>query len=220
MEKLKETAKDYIEKYPERLNQFLKEKEGEESDYRQREFVYFESNLYDLENSEASNDGYTLSGSENFSMAYNLGFEIDFDELMDSLKAKIKFLKTLPPQQTETKKKATEIKNSLNKNFSHKQINIAYCIMGITISAENSAKILSLHSQTKSIIKFLSKRQFKTTEFTQLSENQTTDTKHLQDLKAAKRLISGMKKQTKNKNAITDIKRIITAFETSFNNKY
>lgn len=102
------------------------------------------------------------------------------------------------------------------KNYSQRQITIAYCVTNELITTENAAKILSTYSDTKSVEKFLTKRIFRVSDLTKLSGNKTTDTKHLNDLKAAKRLISGRK----NKKAITDISRIITAFETAYNNRY
>ena len=103
-----------------------------------------------------------------------------------------------------------------NKNYSHKQIAIAYCVANEAITTENAAKILSTHSQTKSVVKFLTKRMFNASQLTTLSDNKTADTKHLNDLIAAKQLLSGRKK----KEAVKDISRIITAFETAYRARY
>ena len=105
---------------------------------------------------------------------------------------------------------------SKNKNFSHRQIAIAYCVLNIVITSENAKEILQKYSQTRSTAKLLQKRINKASELTKISENKTTDTKYLQDLKEAKRLISGIK----NKKANTDIDRIITAFQTAYDNHY
>ncbi|HEX7414177.1 MAG TPA: hypothetical protein VF411_09035, partial [Bacteroidia bacterium] len=118
----------------------------------------------------------------------------------------------------EKKNSNTELKKKSEKNntYSHKQIAIAHVVMNITITKENAASILKKYSILKSIDKLIQKRITKTSELTKLSENKTTDTKHLKDLQAAERLVCG----TKNKNAKADIKRIIAAFRTSYNNKY
>ena len=88
--------------------------------------------------------------------------------------------------------------------------------MGITITSENAGGILKKHSNLKSADKLLQKRLNRVSELSALSENKSADTKHLTSLGNAKRLISGMK----NKKAITDIDRIITAFKTAYNNHY
>src|ERR1019366_6852908 len=59
---------------------------------------------------------------------------------------------------TETKKKSKNKLENQDKNYSQKQITIAYCVMGIPITTENATIILSKHSQTKSAAKFLTKR--------------------------------------------------------------
>ena len=106
-EYLKETAKEYIEKYPERLELFLNEFEADESDFLEREIDYFNNTLYDLENSEGSHDGYSITGIDNFLIAYDLCNEIGWDKFMYSTKKKIKFLesKTSPPPQPIVKPK-------------------------------------------------------------------------------------------------------------------
>ncbi|HEX7413067.1 MAG TPA: hypothetical protein VF411_03395, partial [Bacteroidia bacterium] len=106
---------------------------------------------------------------------------------------------------------------SLKSNsYSHKQIAIAYAIMNITITKQNADIILKKHSKLKSSSKLIQKRVNKISELTMLSENKTVDSKHLTDLIAAKRLISG----TKNKKAKVDIKRIIAAFKTTYDTKH
>ena len=83
--------------------------------------------------------------------------------------------------------------------------------MGITITEKNAMSILEKHSQTKSL-KILQKLITKNKQLTSLSESKTVNTKHLNDLKEARRLLSGIKKKT----ALTDIDRIITAFNTAY----
>ena len=132
--------------------------------------------------------------------------------------------KTLPIQQTETKAEQETIETKPifkpatkeKKSYSHREIAIAYCVMGITITSENAGGILKKHSNLKSADKLLQKRLNRVSELSALSENKSADTKHLTSLGNAKRLISGMK----NKKAITDIDRIITAFKTAYNNHY
>lgn len=101
-------------------------------------------------------------------------------------------------------------------SYSIKQIAIAYSIMNILITSENAETILKKHSNFISASKLLQKRISKVSELSKISENKTVDTKHLKDLQAAKRLMSGMK----NTKAINDIDRVITAFTTAYNNKY
>ena len=135
MEKLKETAKAYTEKYPERLKQFLNENEADKSDYIKRESEYFENTLWDLENRDEilyhidallinnSPNGFSLTGIENLNMACDLGNQIGFDKLMDSIKKKVKFLeseKPSPPQQKEKIKK-TETPKNLSELITHKK---------------------------------------------------------------------------------------------------
>ena len=132
--------------------------------------------------------------------------------------------KTLPHQQTGTNTEQATIKGkpifkpaAKEKNtYSHKEIAIAYCVIGTTITSENAGEILRKHSKLTSAGKLLQKRVNRASELSSLSENKTVDSKHLTSLENAKRLISGIK----NKKALTDIDRIITAFKTAYNNHY
>jgi hypothetical protein len=89
---LKETAKEYSEKHNTRLKEFLDEFEADEIDYIEREVEYFESTLYDVQNSESSDNGYAITGFDNFSYAYQLVMNIGYDKFMYSTNAKLKFL--------------------------------------------------------------------------------------------------------------------------------
>lgn len=100
--------------------------------------------------------------------------------------------------------------------YSQRQIAIAYFFLGEQITDDNAAGILKNFSDTQSVQKLLSKRVSKASDLTGISENKTKDTKHLKDLEAAKRLISGKK----NKKAETSIKAVITAFTTKYNSAY
>jgi hypothetical protein len=123
-EYLKETAKEYIEKYPERLNKFLTDYEADEDDFINKEIKYFNEAFweihfkgiyYDILNSEASYDG---SSTEFF---YR---EIGWEKFLYSTKQKLKFLKerkkslkALPPQpivkqKPEPNRKLITFKNS------------------------------------------------------------------------------------------------------------
>lgn len=107
---LKETAKEYSERYAVRLIEFLNEFEADETDFVNKELEYFENTLYDLEKSEASHDGFSITGINNFLMAYDLVQKIGWEKFYYSTKKKINFLenkKVLPPQQTETKSEPT-----------------------------------------------------------------------------------------------------------------
>lgn len=114
------------------------------------------------------------------------------------------------PQQAKTSKKRT----AKNK-YSQRQVAIAYWAMGKLIDKDNYQELLKKYTNTISI-KILEKRIYKGTDLTNLSENKTTDTKHLNDLLAAKRLLISVK----NKKGISEIKPIIKAFQTSYNFKY
>ncbi len=109
-----------------------------------------------------------------------------------------------PPQQNKTE-----------NDYSQRQVAIAYCVLGKPITTENYLFILEKYSQTRSK-KILQKRTLKISDLSKLSEVKSTDTKNLKDLQEAKRLLSGIK----NKEAVKDISRIITAFLTSYNNHY
>jgi len=109
-EYLKETAKEFIDRYPERLNKFMNEFEADENDYIKREIEYFENTLYDIENSNTSNDGFSTTGVKNFSIASDLCEEICFEKFKYSTEKKIKFLKgkialllEQPPTQPKAK---------------------------------------------------------------------------------------------------------------------
>ena len=120
-------------------------------------------------------------------------------------------------KKTITKSAKVKIKD--DKCFSQKQIGIAYCVMNIVIDTKNCNDILSKHSSTKSA-KLLQKRLTNTRDLVKLSENKSADKKHLNDLIAAERLVSGMKNEWKNKNADTEIATIIADFKASYEGFY
>lgn len=122
-EYLKETAKEYIKKYPERLDLFLIEFEADESDFVNKEIEYFCYTLQDVKNSESSHDGYSTTGIDNFLIAYDLCNEIGWEKFMYSTEKKIKFLeskKPVPPQTIVKQKpepKETELSERIKKHF-------------------------------------------------------------------------------------------------------
>jgi hypothetical protein len=89
---LKETAMEFIENYPSRLTIFLNEYEADEIDYIDREIEYFENTLNDIINFEASIDGYSITGTNNFSDACNVCDEIGFEKFKYATLKKIKYL--------------------------------------------------------------------------------------------------------------------------------
>lgn len=115
---LKETAKEYIERYDKRLKEFLDELEAEEMDYIKKEMEYFENTLYDVQNSESSHDGYSVTGYDNFSTAYELVYNIGHDKFMYSTNAKLKFLESKIivdlPYQNGSNNENQKVLNSLN----------------------------------------------------------------------------------------------------------
>ena len=124
------------------------------------------------------------------------------------------YLEYLEKRKRElTKNKST--KESKN-DFTHKQIAIAYCLLGKLITSENVAEILQKHSTNKSTEKLLQKRIHKASDLIRISDHKTTNTLHLKDLEAAKRLLSGMKK----KKAIHDLDQIITTFKSNILNNH
>jgi len=105
---LKETAKEYIDKYSERASKFMSETEATESDYIDKEDTYFETTLYDLENSESTHDGFSLSGIANFEIAYAVVMEIGWEKFYYSTKRKLEFLE-------EKRNSAGQAQTSLNQ---------------------------------------------------------------------------------------------------------
>ncbi len=108
----------------------------------------------------------------------------------------------------------TDVKRE--RNYSHRQIAIAYHVLNIPITIENASQVLKQHSQTTSVAKLLQKRISKASDLTKLSGHKTTDTRRLEDLYAAMRLISGKN----DKTAKVAISRVITAFKTAYDSQY
>jgi hypothetical protein len=117
----------------------------------------------------------------------------------------------------QLKKKASKTPAPDNKNYSHRQIAVAYFCMGEMITLESAEDILRKYSQTRSVDKLLQKRITVVNEIIGLSENKSTDTKKWNDLKAAKRLMSGIKN---NEKAIAKINHYIASFELKYTGLY
>lgn len=131
---LKETAKEYIEKYTERLKKFMNEFEADESDFVNKEIEYFCYTLQDVKNSESSHDGYSTTGIDNFLIAYDLCNEIGWEKFMYSTEKKIKFLeskKPVPPQTIVKQKPELKID----------QIALKYAYEGLQITRKNGNEI-------------------------------------------------------------------------------
>ena len=122
------------------------------------------------------------------------------------------YFKLFLKNQLELNNKASnkKINSSQKRDYSQKQIAIAYYLMGITITEDNYFAILKKHSKTTSN-KILQKRITKSKQITAASGNKSSDTKHLKDLEAVRILVSGIK----NKKAMDAIDLTIKAFKTN-----
>ena len=79
-------------------------------------------------------------------------------------------------------------------DYSHRQIAISYRILNITIDKNNAEGILIKYSSNRSPLKLINVfSKLRISDLDKLNQNKTTDSKHLKDLEAAKRLISGIK---------------------------
>jgi len=118
LEILKETAKEYIEKYPERVNQFRKEFEVDENDYIERDIDFFEMIHIWLTDTGPYSEDWSYKSSDNYKIALKLAEQIGNEKICFALMAKIRFLvsktftpikqadvdtRDLTPQRTETK---------------------------------------------------------------------------------------------------------------------
>lgn len=105
---------------------------------------------------------------------------------------------------------------STRKLFSNRQIAIAYQLMGLSITKNNALDILEKYSTNRSVQKFLTRCNVSTDEMTFFSELKSQNTKLLHDLKAAKIIISGKKKQ----KALDEINRIIAKYQATYDKEY
>jgi len=156
----------------------------------------FEKGINEFENSNFYNLMEAIEGFDKSTMSNGIKLkEIAIDFLNE--------LKILRESKSPQQKKELNKDNS----YSQKQIAIAYYVMGITITEKNAKGIIEKHSTTKSK-KILQKLITKTNQLTVLTNNKTTDTKHLRDLKEAKRLLSGIKMK-KSKHDINFIIEVV-----------
>lgn len=151
---LKETAKEYIEKHDKRLEEFLDEFEADEMDYIKKEMEYFENTLYDVQNSEGSHDGHSVTGYDNFSAADELVFNIGYDKFMYSTNKKLKFLESKiivdSPYQNGSKNESNT-KETEHTLFNGKKLNIAerYTIANKIFGFEKTFKTLNISDDEK-----------------------------------------------------------------------
>lgn len=134
-----------------------------------------------------------------------------FEQWKDLLK-EIAETGVIPKADRPKTKQAVAVESKSKKQgYSLRQIAIAYCVLGIVINKNNAANILKMHSNHNSTQKLIQKRINKMKTLITASDNKTANTKFLNDLAAAKRLISG----TKNAKAKTEVTRIITEFQAA-----
>ncbi len=114
-------------------------------------------------------------------------------------------------EETKRNTKVTIKGTELSNTYSQRQVAIACFVLDIKLTEENGLLYLAKYTKTKSVQKFLTKRIYRTKELTEASENKSTNTKHLNDLMAATRLIRGIH----NPNAEKAISQYIKAFESS-----
>ena len=89
---LKESSKEYIQRYSHRLSEFTSELEATEVDFLDSELEYWEKTLLDIQNSESSHDGHTYTGINNFLAAYDVVMKYGYEKFMYSTKRKMEFL--------------------------------------------------------------------------------------------------------------------------------
>lgn len=166
--------------------------------------------------------------SENYSLNYLDEFFKKSNELnpvyqIVAADKKLEYLQTQINQldgqinQTKTAKKNPRKLNS-NKNFTYKEIAIAYLFLKEFINKENAASILKKHSQQKCDLQLVrvARKNRNPSDLTKIRHDKTADKRHLESLMRAERLIISLK----NKNAENDINRIITGFRMNFDKKY
>ena len=112
-----ESAKEYIANYETRLKQFVSKLEATEIDFIERESEFWENCIYDLQNSEASHDGFSHIGIHTYEILYKLVMEIGYDKFHYSTLRKLEFLadrKKSYTLQLDKTLKQPDIKKNLN----------------------------------------------------------------------------------------------------------
>lgn len=131
--KFKETAAEYIEKYDQRLSEFIAEFEATELDFTEKELEIWYSIMSDIQNITQSTSPdisieYSLSGIGIITEVMNAIEHIGYEKFYYSTKKKIKFLQNKKPvlepakEQAETKttsKTTISDTHKLEKHFSH-----------------------------------------------------------------------------------------------------
>ncbi len=119
---LSSTSEEYKKSYNKSLSSFLEGCEATEFDYIKQELEYFKNTLSDIDNSESSHDGYSLTGIQNFTDAFEVVGLIGYKKFHYATMYKIKFLEnkmnTLASGDTNDVDKPT----GFNSNLSDKQI--------------------------------------------------------------------------------------------------
>ncbi len=115
----------------------------------------------------------------------------------------------------EPKNIKTKASDDSKKYYTHREIKIAYMLMGKAINVENASKILERYSLNKSIAKLL-KTTVHISSLSKISENKKSDSVKLKALEAAEQIIGG----EKNIVAMEDITRIRSAFESNYYTMY
>ena len=149
--------------------------------------------------------------SDDLNYIYKLEFIKDLHEQIyksNKIQRQFMFFKDFAKNHIE---KTKIQKPTSNKSYTQKQVTIAYFAMSKTITKENYKSILEKHTETSSD-KILQKLIVKSSDLTSLTENKTADTKQLNNLKEAKRLLSGIKDQKASK--------VLDDYITTFTNKY
>lgn len=112
-----------------------------------------------------------------------------------------------------SKKQKTKKPSNKTKEPSLKAIAIVCFVTGEDLNENNYNIVLRKYGSKCNSKKILQKRIHKTSNLINASGNKTADTKHLNTLNEAKRLLSGIN----NQNAITTLNSCITAFQNNFN---
>jgi hypothetical protein len=87
------SSENYKHNYDSRLKSFIDELyDASEIDFVDGELEFLENILYDIQNSEAAHDGYSVSGYSNFSKAYDIITKLGYKQYFFSNNKKIDFL--------------------------------------------------------------------------------------------------------------------------------
>lgn len=139
---------------------------------------------------------------------------------IDNFSDFLQYLENNRQQEKDIFKKQHKTIVNANKQQSGKlsipQTAILCYVLDIGITNQNAGKLLTQYSAHNSTPNLVRNRINKKQTLTAISENKTADTKRKNNLLAVKQYISSMKNET----ALTSIDRIITAFNTNYDNFY